>query len=409
MVAVSTDEEPIAGVLVPRGYEVGTASARIRGEDHDRPDVVVVASQRPATVAGVFTRNRVRAAPVVVSELAVRRARPLSAVVFNSGNANACTGSHGMRDALAMCAAAADGLGVDPAAVAVCSTGVIGRPLDIDRVVSAVRAAVVARQPDNDATAARAIMTTDRVPKRACERFRTAGRDYRIGGMAKGAGMIHPDMATLLALVTTDAPISHADLQAMLTRVADDTFNCITVDGDSSTNDTLLALANGAGGGELFMPGGESLAAFELALHSVCSSLAEQIVADGEGATKHFRILVRGAANPEEARIAARTVAGSALVKTAIHGADPNWGRIVAAVGRSGAEMHVDRCSVTIGGVRVFDRGLPIVAALDTVRDILGKKRIDVEIDLGSGDCQGHARGCDLSPEYVHVNADYTS
>jgi glutamate N-acetyltransferase/amino-acid N-acetyltransferase len=227
--------------------------------------------------------------------------------------------------------------------------------------------------------------------------------------MAKGSGMIHPDMATLLAVITTDAPVEAVALQTLLRRVADETFNCVTVDGDTSTNDTLLLLANGAAGGEVLVDDTPGIAALETAVLEVCDSLAEQVVADGEGATKHFRVLVRGAATAEEARAAARTVAGSPLVKAAIHGGDPNWGRIVAAVGRSGAGFTLDRCSVRIGDVTVFADGRPGNADLERVRAVFSRARIDIDIELGAGDAEGHAWGCDLTAEYVHINADYTT
>jgi len=259
-----------------------------------RLDVAVVRSEQPCEVAGVFTRNVVKAAPVVISQLSLRRPG-VQAVVLNSGNANACTGAQGFKDALLMCKATGDACDLDPAQVLVCSTGVIGRPMPMDRVVGGIRAAAAALSGDGDAAAARAIMTTDTVPKEASTVFEAGGRRYNIGGMAKGAGMIHPDMATLLAVVTTDAPVAPGALQPVLSRVADETFNCVTVDGDNSTNDTLLLLANGEGGGEPFAEGSAELAALEAAVLRVCDDLSEQLVADAEGATKHFRVAVGGA------------------------------------------------------------------------------------------------------------------
>jgi glutamate N-acetyltransferase/amino-acid N-acetyltransferase len=221
--------------------------------------------------------------------------------------------------------------------------------------------------------------------------------------------MIHPDMATLLAFLTTDAPVDATVLQPALSRVVDSTFNCVTVDGDTSTNDTCILLANGAAGGSSITNGSSAAAAFEVALMQVCDSLAEQLVADAEGATRHFRVAVDGAADSGQARIAARVVAQSPLVKTAVHGGDPNWGRVVAALGRSGAAFTLDRCRVAIGGVVVFDRGAPEPVDHNLVRVALSSPRIDIAIDLGAGDGSGHAWGCDLSPEYVHINADYTT
>jgi len=397
------------GVCAPRGFNAGAAAAHIRGDgDTERLDVAVVRSDVPCVAAGVFTRNTVKAAPVVISQLSLRRSG-IQAVVLNSGNANACTGAQGFKDALQMCKATGDASDLDPAQVLVCSTGVIGRPMPMDRVVSGIRAACASLRDDGDAAAARAIMTTDTVPKEAAVVFEAAGRRCTVGGMAKGAGMIHPDMATLLAVVTTDAPVAPGTLQPLLQRVADSTFNCVTVDGDTSTNDTVLLLANGQAGGEPFTEGSPELAALEKAVLEVCDSLAEQLVADAEGAAKYFRVDVDGADDAAQARVAARTVAGSPLVKTAIHGSDPNWGRIVAALGRSGARFSLDRLRVAIGGVVVFEGGSPVVANTDKVRAVFDQRRIEIELSLGAGEFHGHAWGCDLTAEYVHINADYTT
>jgi glutamate N-acetyltransferase/amino-acid N-acetyltransferase len=397
------------GVCAPLGFRAGAAAADIRmHDDASRLDVAVVRSDVPCEAAGVFTRNIVKAAPVVISQLSLRRPG-VQAVVLNSGNANACTGAQGFKDALQMCKATGDACDLDPAQVLVCSTGVIGRLMPMDRVVAGIRDACAALSGDGDAAAARAIMTTDTVAKEATASFEVGGRRYTVGGMAKGSGMIHPDMATLLAVVTTDAPVARGVLQPLLQRVADQTFNCVTVDTDTSTNDTLLLLANGMAGGIAFDEGTPELAALEGAVLTVCESLAEQCVADGEGATKYFRIAVEGAVDADQARIAARTVAGSPLVKTAIHGSDPNWGRIVAALGRSGAQFSLDRLRVAIGGVVVFENGAPVMADLDAIREVFSHHRIDVDVAFGAGEGSGHAWGCDLTSEYVHINADYTT
>jgi len=397
------------GVCAPRGFVAGAAAAHIRGDgDAGRLDVAIVRSERPCRAAGVFTRNLVKAAPVVISQLTLRQDR-VQAVLFNSGNANACTGVQGFRDALQMCKAAGDACDLDPAQVLVCSTGVIGRPLPMTRVLAGVReAAAGLRRKAGDAVA-RAIMTTDTVPKQAVRHVEIEGRPVVVGGVAKGSGMIHPDMATMLALVTTDASVAPGALAPLLRRVTDQSFNCVTVDGDTSTNDALLLLANGAAGGEPMAAGSAALAALEIAVLEVCDELAEMIAADGEGATRHFRVEVRGAADAAQARLAARTVAGSPLVKTAIHGCDPNWGRIVAAVGRSGAEFVLDRCRVDVGDITVFDAGAPVDADLDAIRRVFAADRVDLHVDLGAGECAGHAWGCDLSADYVRINADYTT
>jgi len=328
---------------------------------------------------------------------------------MNSGNANACTGAQGLRDALRMSALTADALGRDPVEVLVCSTGVIGRQMPMERVATGIRQAARSLGRDRGEAAARAIMTTDTVPKLASVSFHAGGVEHRVGGMAKGAGMIHPDMATLLAVVTTDADVAAPDLQALIAEVADSSFNAITVDGDTSTNDTLLALANGAAGGPRLAPASPGFEELRAALLAVCETLAEQVVADAEGATKHFRVNVNGAADDADARLAARTVAVSPLVKTAVHGADPNWGRIVMALGRSGARFTLDRCRVTIAGTTVFERGTPTAVDLTAVRGALRGPRVDIDIELGTGEGKSHAWGCDLTADYVRINAEYTT
>jgi glutamate N-acetyltransferase/amino-acid N-acetyltransferase len=399
-----------AGVCAPRGFRGGVAAAGIRGDgDETRTDIAVIRSDTPAAAAGVFTRNTVKAAPVVISQLTLRRGTPISAVVVNAGNANACTGGQGFRDALIMCTTAGDSLDLDPSDVLVCSTGVIGRPMPMDRVVRGIRAAALSMSPDAGGDVARAIMTTDTVAKVAEATFIGNGVTYTVGATAKGAGMLHPDMATLLAFITTDAPVESTLLQAALRRVTDSTFNCVTVDGDTSTNDSCILLANGAAGGAMLVEGSGAASAFEESLLQVCDSLAEQLVADAEGATRHFRVAVHGASGTDQARVAARVVAQSSLVKTAIHGGDPNWGRIVAALGRSGASFTLDRCRVAIGGLVVFDRGAPEPVEGERIRVALSQPRLDIDIDLGAGDGEGHAWGCDLSADYVRINADYTT
>ncbi len=409
MSATATDHVR-AGVCAPLGFRAGVAAAGIRLDGNEsRTDIAVIRSDTPATAAAVFTRNTVKAAPVVISQLTLRRGTPISAVVVNAGNANACTGAQGFRDALVMCTTTGDSLDLDPSDVLVCSTGVIGRPMPMDRVVRGIRSAALALSPGAGGDVARAIMTTDTVEKVAETTFAVSHSTYTIGGTAKGAGMIHPDMATLLAFITTDAPVEASFLHAALSRTTDNTFNCVTVDGDTSTNDTCILLANGAAGGERIVSDTAAAAAFEAALLQVCDSLAEQLVADAEGATRHFRVTVDGAADAAQARVAARVVALSPLVKTAIHGGDPNWGRIVAALGRSGATFTLDRCSVAIGGLVVFDRGAPAAMDSSRIRLALSQPRLDIAIELGAGEGSGHAWGCDLSAEYVRINADYTT
>jgi glutamate N-acetyltransferase/amino-acid N-acetyltransferase len=380
----------------------------VRGDGGSRPDVAILASQTTAAAAGVFTSNRVKAAPVVVSQIHLKRGLA-RAVVVNSGNANACTGSRGLADALRMAQTTADVVDCAPSEVLVASTGVIGRPLPIERVRAAIIAAGRGLDRGQGRLAAEAIMTTDTHPKEAEARFEVGGVVHTVGGMAKGSGMIHPEMATLLAFVTTDARVSPVLLAQLLRAGARSSFNTISVDGDTSTNDSCLVLANGAAGGpelDAGSPGAELLTA---ALGQILQGLAEQVVADGEGATKTFEVRVCGALDERQARMAARTVTSSPLVKTAIHGGDPNWGRILAAVGRSGAELALDRCRLAIGGYEMFAMGRVTEAPLEQVAQALGQPRIAIEIDLGLGDGEATALGCDLSPEYVRINADYST
>jgi glutamate N-acetyltransferase / amino-acid N-acetyltransferase len=410
-VAVSRPATSVrTGVCAPLGFRAGAAAAGIRGDgDFDRLDIAVLVSDGPCVAAGLFTRNLVKAAPVVISQLTLRRHGAIRAVVTNSGNANACTGPQGFRDALRMATATADCCDADPPQVLVCSTGVIGRPMPMSHVLDGVRTASSSLSADGGDSAARAIMTTDTVVKTAVAFVTIGGRTCTVGGMAKGAGMIHPDMATLLAFITTDATAEWSVLQSLLADVCARTFNCLSIDGDTSTNDTLLLLANGASGAPAVAAATPEYAALVDAVEEVCTSLTEQLAADAEGATKSICVAVHGAADDAQARAAARTVVLSPLVKSAVHGADPNWGRIVAALGRSGASFSLDRCCVAIGGVDVFAAGQPVPVDLDAIRLVFSQSRIDIGVELGGGDGQGRAWGCDLSPDYVHINADYTT
>ena len=392
------------GVTFARGFVSGAIAAGVKRAGTTHLDLAVIASTAEhCHAAAVVTTNQVIAAPCLVTRKRAGRGH-IRGIVVNSGNANACTGPRGERDAVAMANAAAALLRVDPEQIAVASTGVIGVPLPIDRVVPAI-ARIVLSADGWDATS-RAILTTDTRPKVAQREVTLSAGTVRIGGIAKGAGMIHPNMATMLAFVTTDAQIDSAALRPMLHAAADDSFNAISVDGDTSTNDTLLVLANGASGVKVGTLDGS---AFLDALTAVCLDLARAILADGEGVTKVFQVRVAGAASEGDARAAARTVTTSNLVKTAIHGADPNWGRILAAAGRSGARLDQRRASVRIGGMEVFVRGAPCAWDAAAVRAAFEQPRIKIEVDLGSGDATAVAWGCDLSAEYVHINADYTT
>ena len=385
------------------GFTAGAAAAGVRDGKPSRLDVALIVSDRPCAAAGVFTTNQVIAAPCVVTRSHLKRGK-LRAIVVNSGNANACTAEQGERDAVAMAQAAADAVGCSPYEVAVASTGVIGVPLPIDRIATAVRS--VKLGPTGFQDVARAIMTTDTRPKLLHVDLPLSTGVVRLRGVAKGAGMIHPNMATLLAFVMSDADVAVEDLRTIARNAADASFNQISVDGDTSTNDTFLVLANGASG--VKVRGGD-LKLFANAVSFMAEGLAREILADGEGVTKVFEVHVRGAASAEDARLAARTITTSNLVKTAVHGADPNWGRILAAAGRSGAKVDQTRATVRIADIVVFGAGAPGAFDAAAVRRIFEQKDFRIEVDLGVGSHTARALGTDLSAEYVRINAEYTT
>ncbi len=393
----------MSGVTVPAGFRAGAAMAGVKTGVATRLDVGLIVSDRPCAAAGVFTTNQVVAAPCVVTRRHLASGT-LRAIVANSGIANACTGEEGERNAVAMARVAAEAVGCSPYEIGVASTGVIGWQLPIERIAKAVRE-IEPRETGFD-DFSRAIMTTDTRPKLVASSASAADGTIRALGVAKGAGMIHPNMATLLTFVVTDAAIPLTELRPMVKRAADRSFNAISVDGDTSTNDTLLVLANGASG----VPAtSATIAAAEVLITDLCERLAQEIVSDGEGVTKVFAVHVSGAASDEDARRAARTITTSNLVKTAIHGADPNWGRILAAAGRSGARVDDRRASIRIGDVDVFRDGTPVTFDDAAVRRIFAEPKIAIELQLGLGQGRAVAWGTDLSAEYVRINAEYTT
>ena len=385
------------------GFTAGTAAAGVRDGTPTRTDVALIVSDQPCAAAGVFTTNQVIAAPCVVTRRHLEQGR-LRAIVVNSGNANACTGEQGERHAVMMARAAAQRVGCDPYEVAVASTGVIGVPLPVERIMKAVKG--MGLRPGEWIGVAKAIMTTDTKPKLIGVEVPLNAGTVHLRGIAKGAGMIHPNMATMLAFLVTDAEVAAEQLQEILKDAADESFNLISIDGDTSTNDTLLALANGASGVQLR---GDDLTTFGSAVRGLCEILAREILADGEGVTKVFEVRLSGAASAEDARRAARTITTSNLVKTAIHGADPNWGRILAAAGRSGAKVDQNKASVHIADVAVFAQGSPRSFDVDAVRRVFEQRDITIGVDLGVGSEVARAWGTDLSAEYVRINAEYTT
>jgi glutamate N-acetyltransferase/amino-acid N-acetyltransferase len=379
--------------------------AGIKTYGEDKLDVGIVASTRPAACAAMFTRNKVRAAAVMVSDMHVRRGTA-RAIIVNAGISNVATGPAGIRDATEMSELAANKVDIDMRDVIVGSTGIIGHPLPMEKIRAAVANIELRASGGHDF--ARAIMTTDTHPKEIAVRFRANRQQYTLAGCAKGSGMIHPDMATMFCFLTTDAPVEQRFLRAVLHDAVEDSLNMISVDGDTSTSDTTAIIANGAAGGAAIDGASPAAPAFEAALRHVCTALARMLARDGEGAEKLIEVRVEGARSEIDARAAARTVTASPLVKAAVHGNDPNWGRVLMAVGRSGARINVDRAAVWLGDVRVFD-GTPVKFDARAASRYLRSEEVLIRIDLGAGDDTATAWGCDLTPEYVHINSDYTT
>ena len=393
------------GITTPRAFRAAGVSAGIKAQQ-GALDLALIVSERPATAAAVFTINRAQAAPVVVSrDHLVRSGGIARAIVVNSGCANACTATEGLQTAEAMAAETARLLDCPAEQVLVASTGVIGVALDIEKIRRGLPNAMTALGRDQGAQAAQAIMTTDPFPKEAAARLAIDGREISVGGMAKGSGMIEPMMATMLAFLTTDAAVPKPLLDRALRDAVHDTFNAITVDGECSTNDTVMLLANGASGATIDE---SSYDVFAHAVRSVCLRLALGIVRGGEGATKLMTINVTGAAAPDEARRAAKAMANSPLVKTAVHGGDPNWGRLVAVAGRAGVAFDLSRATVRIGTTTLFENGRPHDEAAPEAAAYL-KQHSDILIcvDLGAGNAAATVWTCDLSAEYVRINAEY--
>jgi glutamate N-acetyltransferase/amino-acid N-acetyltransferase len=388
---------PEGMVTSPEGFFAGATYAGINKKVRDKLDLAVLFSEAPCIAAGLFTTNRIKAAPVVLSQQRLKQGRAL-AVVVNSGCANACTGDRGVRDAAKMAKLTAEGVGILPEDVLVASTGVIGVPLPMKRIAGAIEKIILSR--DGGHELARAIMTTDTFAKETAVKVRVGRGEFTIGGVAKGAGMIHPNLATLLCFLTTDAAVEKDFVEKALKKAVDISFNMISIDGDTSPNDMVLLMANG-------MAGNAPVDVFETALGQVCTYLAKCIARDGEGATKLIEVTVSGAPSLAEARSAARAVVGSSLVKAAVHGADPNWGRIMAVVGRSGVEVEEAKTDLYIGNIPVVKGGRPLPFNKRDIIKLLKGREVFIGVNLNLGLASATAWGCDLSEEYVTINSQY--
>ncbi len=393
-------------VTSPRGFLADAVYAGLKTPGPGKTDVGVLLAEQPCAAAGVFTTNKVAAAPVVVSRERVRRGRARG-IVFNAGNANAATGDDGLQRARKMADLAAAKFGVAPEQLLVASTGVIGVPLPMEKVEAGVQQLTLRGDGGHDA--ANCIITTDTHPKETAVEVSGDGFSFRVGAIAKGAGMIHPNMATMFCFVATDATVDPGFLDQALRRAVDVSFNMISVDGDMSTNDTALVLANGMAGTPTLAagtPGGE---AFERALTEVCIRMAKAIAADGEGATRLIEATVEGAESEGDARAAARAIVSSNLLKAAVYGGDPNWGRIACAAGYSGANLEEARLDITIAGHPTLRQGKVLPFDAKAASDALKRAEVSIVVNLNLGSHRATAWGCDLTEEYVVVNSKYTT
>ena len=392
--------DPAGTVTTPLGFSAGAVYAGIKTYGAGKLDLAILASDRSCAAAATFTQNRLCSAAVLVNRAHVADGRAC-AVVVNSGVANSSTGDRGIVDGQQMCDWVAEKLGVPSLEVLVCSTGVIGHFLPMHSIQAGIGAISLSAESGMDF--ARAIMTTDTRPKHGAVRF----GPYTLGGTAKGSGMIHPNMATMLAFLTTDAPVEQAFLQETLSSAVESSFNLLSVDGDTSPSDTAILLANGAAGGETITEGSSHAAEFREAVEALCVYLAKEMARDGEGATKLMEVSVRGAASEQEARRLVRELTTSYLLKSAVYGADPNWGRIVAVIGRSTVRISEPAVVVTLCGTRVFAEQRPTEFDAGAVAAAMRGDTVTIEVDLGAGDAAASGWGCDLTEGYVKINADY--
>lgn len=393
------------GITAPKGFFASSLNSGIKKSRHD---LGLLFSETPATAAAVFTKNKVKAAPVIVSQRNIRGGVS-SAVIVNSGNANCCTGARGIRDAEQMASSTASGLSIAARRVLVASTGVIGKELPVALISKAIPGLIRRLGRKNDKKFARAIMTTDTFPKSAAVKIKLGSSMATIGGVAKGAGMIQPDMATMLSFITTDAAITKGALKEALGKAVNGSFNAITVDGSTSTNDCVFILANGKAENKTISKGTAYYGTFCKALKGVLTVLAKMIVVDGEGATKFIHIIVKGARNASDAKKAAASVANDPLFKTSAYGEDPNWGRIAAAVGCSGAAIAANRLDIYLDNKKVLGNGVKVKVSKEAIKRVYKKKDITVVISLKRGKAVSEIFTCDLTHKYVDINANYTT
>lgn len=397
----------VQGVTFPKGFYASGVSCGIKKKEGVK-DLAIVCSEQMCVAAGVFTQNVVKAAPVLVTVRHLQDHR-LRAFVVNSGNANACTGPDGYQDAIKMADLTARTLGIDTGDVGVFSTGVIGVPLPMEKIESGIAAAASALSADGGLDACEAIMTTDTTRKVIERSFEIDGKEVRIGGMAKGSGMIAPNMATMLAFITTDAVINAETLDAAFRYCIERSFNVITVDGDTSTNDSAIILANGLSGAPEIEFGTNNYEVFLENLSEVLEYLAKEVVRDGEGATKLVEVRVKGCAEYEDALQIAKAIANSNLVKTALYGCDANWGRILGAAGYSGVQFDPDLVSVYLGHICTAKNGMGIPFDEERAKDVLSQKEVAITVDINQGEAEAVVWTCDLTHDYVTINGSYRS
>ena len=399
-----SEKNAAAGVTFPKGFQAAGVKAGIKKSGN--LDLALIYTEKEAAVAGVFTKNAVAAAPVIVSREVVKGGKA-HAIVANAGCANACTGETGLANARKMAALAAAEVGCAPDEVLVGSTGIIGVNLPMDKLEAGIKAAAAELSEDGSKNAGNAIITTDTYSKACSCEVEIGGQAVRFGAIAKGSGMIQPNMATMLCYITTDANISSQLMQKALSEIVEVSFNMISVDGDMSTNDTVLVLANGASGAAEITDGSPEYDKFYATLKEICQELSKRIAADGEGATKFLTINVSGTKTFEDAKTVAMSIAKSPLVKTAFFGEDPNWGRVICAVGYAGIPMVPEKTVIKFGGVPVYANGLGAEFNEDDIHKVMAEHDIVIDVEMGMGDAKATVWSCDFSYEYVKINGEY--